>query len=312
MKEKFYFPHDYEASNDPKLMALLSLHGGIGYGVYWRVVEMLHSEENHKLPLKEYLYIALAEQMKISSEQVQIIIQTCIEKCELYEGDENFFWCQRVDRNILTRSNISKKRSDAGKKSAENKRVTTSVQQVSTSVEQNSTNVNKGKESKVKEKKVKEKKDISREIEFHDTYKKLVQKYHDYKTEKYPDLMKGINLNVKGSIKAIDQLIRIDGFTYDEIRTILWWVIKDEFWNKQILSLSSLRKKGKNGETKFVNCRTAFLKTPIEYKQTYGKIPTIPKFQSVPECVYHSYTPEQKADYDKREAEQLALSSHGN
>ena len=51
-KETFYFPHDYDPTGDPKMQALLGEFGGCGYGVFWRIIEMLHSDSSHKLPLK--------------------------------------------------------------------------------------------------------------------------------------------------------------------------------------------------------------------------------------------------------------------
>ena len=58
---------------------------------------------------------------------------------------------------------------------------------------------------------------------------------------------------IKHSIDTVDKLIRIDGFTLDYIKQVLTFGFNDDFWQRQILSLSSLRKKGKNDLTKFQN-----------------------------------------------------------
>lgn len=42
MKESFYFPHDYNARNDEKIVKLIRLKGAIGYGHYWMIIEMLY------------------------------------------------------------------------------------------------------------------------------------------------------------------------------------------------------------------------------------------------------------------------------
>jgi hypothetical protein len=144
MKDTYYFQHDYEPTSDPKMVALLGDHGAVGYGIYWRIVEMLHSDTEHKLPHKKYIYLALAKQMLTSVEQIEAIVNFAIQECELLKSDGEYFWSDRVIRNIERRNDISKKRSKAGKASARAK-------QVLTSVEQNSTNANKGKERKVKE-----------------------------------------------------------------------------------------------------------------------------------------------------------------
>ena len=162
MKDTYYFQHDYNPTSDPKIQALIGEHGAVGYGLYWRIVEMLHEEGTHKLPCKKYIYLALAKQMSTSVEQVEIIVKCCIELCELFVSDNELFWSERVLRNIEKRTEISNKRSEAGKKSAELRKISTSVEQVSTSVQQNPTKESKVKEIKVKEKK--EKKEIKETI----------------------------------------------------------------------------------------------------------------------------------------------------
>jgi hypothetical protein len=152
MKE--YFSHDYNATLDPKIIALLGDYGAIGYGIYWRIVEMLHAEESHTLPLKDYIYKALAKQMSTSVEQISTIINDCINVYELFIKDNDFFYCQRVLDNIEVRTKISESRSKAGKISAERRKNATNVEQSLTSVQQNSTKFNKEKE--IKEKEIKE------------------------------------------------------------------------------------------------------------------------------------------------------------
>jgi hypothetical protein len=166
-KDTFYFSHDYEPTADPKIQAMLGEFGAVGYGLYWRIVEMLHSDADHKLAKKQYIYIALSKQMSTSVEHVSAFVDKCVSVFELFVEDENFFWSERVLRNIEKRENISKKRSFAGKKSVESKKigidnqeVSTCVEHMSTSVQQNSTKERKGKERKRKE--IKEKKESKR------------------------------------------------------------------------------------------------------------------------------------------------------
>lgn len=149
MKESFYFPHDYEASNDPKVQALLSEYGGIGYGVFWRIIELLHSDQEHKIPMKQYIFMAIAKQMLASAEQIMAIVNFAINECELFETDGDFIWSNRVNRNFLRRKEISNKRSISGKLGAEKKWSMANAKQ----------NLAKhGKEKEIKEKEIKEKK----------------------------------------------------------------------------------------------------------------------------------------------------------
>jgi hypothetical protein len=41
MKDAYYFSHDTNARNDPKIAAMRQSYGVEGYGLYWIVVEML-------------------------------------------------------------------------------------------------------------------------------------------------------------------------------------------------------------------------------------------------------------------------------
>jgi hypothetical protein len=167
-QETFYFPHDYNPLDDCKLKALIGTYGAVGYGIFWRVVEKLHSNNENKLPMKQYLYIAIGQEMSTPPETVEEIIMACIDPFELFINNGDFFWSNRVDKNIIKRKEVVKQKSDAGKASAKaRKRLqqlaekypdldisdltgvqqpSTGVQRVSTVVEQPST-----KERKVKE-----------------------------------------------------------------------------------------------------------------------------------------------------------------
>lgn len=121
MKDTYYFPHDYEPTSDPKMCAMIGEYGATGYGLYWRIVEMLHSNEQHTLPKEQYLYLSLSKQMSTSVEQVLRFIDDCIGVYKLFDSDDVCFYSNRVLKNIDFREHIKKVRSDAGKVSAQKK-----------------------------------------------------------------------------------------------------------------------------------------------------------------------------------------------
>ena len=152
-KETYYFQHDFAPTQDPKIQAMVSEHKAPGYGLFWYLIELLHSDDKHQLPLKQYTYMAIAGQMCVPVEQVKEFIDQCINIYELFNSDGELFWSERVLRNIDRRLEISDKRSMAGKASAlKRSEGATSVQQVSTSVQQNPTK--ERKEKKIKEKEI--------------------------------------------------------------------------------------------------------------------------------------------------------------
>lgn len=158
-KETFYFSHDYEPTSDIKISAMVGEFGAVGYGIFWRIVELLHSEPTHKLPQRKYVYSAIAKQFAIDVEQVSTLVEFCLTECFLFEQDEDkiYFWSNRVLRNFDKRAEISESRSYAGKVSAEKRKQAKEAKLLeinknnSTFVKHNSTNFNKEKEIKEKE-----------------------------------------------------------------------------------------------------------------------------------------------------------------
>jgi hypothetical protein len=117
---KFYFQHDFEAVDDPKILWMLSDYGATGYGLYWRIAEMLHKDEKHILPFKEYLFNGLAKQMVIDENIVRGFIADCIDKYELFKKCEDGFTSERVLTNLKNmaekKQQISIIRKEAGQK----------------------------------------------------------------------------------------------------------------------------------------------------------------------------------------------------
>lgn len=148
-KDTYYFQHDYEPTSDPKIQALLKQYDWTGYGLFWRIIEMLHSDPLHKLPKKNFIFISLSSG-STTVEQVLNFVESCISDFELFVSDGNYFWSDRVFSNIDKRDEISKKASKGGKASAEKRKKATAVERPlnvgSTTLEPNSTKKRKEKE----------------------------------------------------------------------------------------------------------------------------------------------------------------------
>lgn len=153
-KESYYFQHDYEPTSDPKMAALLAEYGAEGYGIYWRIVEMLHSNPEHKIPKKRYIFLALPKQLITNDNKIELVITYATDVCELFLQDSEFIISNRVFRNFEKRDEISEKRSLAGKAGMQarwgfNNNTITNDNKVL----QSYNNHNKGKEKKTKKKK---------------------------------------------------------------------------------------------------------------------------------------------------------------
>ena len=159
MDESKYFPHDFGARNDPKLLDVLMDMGQKGIGIYWCLIEMMY-EEGGKLELKRIKGIAHALNVSLTD------VEQMLNKYDLFEKDATAFWSKTVQRRLAKIEQIRIARSKAGKASGEARvKLTAENQQVRTNVEQNGTfvehlpnNKNKIKENKRKE--IKEEKNL--------------------------------------------------------------------------------------------------------------------------------------------------------
>lgn len=167
-KDVYYFSHDVNASNDPKIIVMKELCGVIAYAWWWILIEQLAVQEDYKLPMDKITFTGLGiafgmkqnEANASSNEantskikQAEAFINLLINECELLETDGEYFWSPSLVRRNLLRKNkqveISRKRSEAGRlgglKSAEQR---SKMKQMLQANEANEANQAKGKERK--------------------------------------------------------------------------------------------------------------------------------------------------------------------
>lgn len=116
MKKTYYFQHDFNARNDPKLQALIVEMGVAGIGIYWCLVEMLY-EQDGEMPMSSIKSIAYNLHVK------QKTVERVIKDFGLFDYDddkaENVEKSPKMFRNksVLKRLNriidISEKRKRA-------------------------------------------------------------------------------------------------------------------------------------------------------------------------------------------------------
>ena len=169
-KDVYYFSHDVNASNDPKIVAMESEFGVISYAWWWKLIEKLASSEDYRLPFKKYTFIALDKELGVLNENERplnenehtffcsnksfLFVNSLIYDFELLECDDEYFWSPSlIRRQEERRSKFEKKQEQrrlAGIKSGEARRKKeqnrTTVQRTSTVVEQNEQKERKGKE----------------------------------------------------------------------------------------------------------------------------------------------------------------------
>jgi dGTP triphosphohydrolase len=106
-KEAYYFSHDSNAKDDPKILQLRMEMGWEGYGLFWAVIEMLRNEKDFRMR-KHYSSIAFALQSQ------EFNIRNLINDFNLFEIDEEFFWSE----SLLKRMELKEERSEKARESA--------------------------------------------------------------------------------------------------------------------------------------------------------------------------------------------------
>ena len=103
MKDTFYFAHDYNARNDPKLQNVLFDLGVEGIGVFWCIIEQLY-EQGGKLPLHYCKSIAFALHVDFKC------VERLVNDYGLFKNDGENMWSESVLNRLNRRSEVSEKR----------------------------------------------------------------------------------------------------------------------------------------------------------------------------------------------------------
>lgn len=109
MKETYYFSHDYNARNDPKILAMRSKYGAEGYGWYWMIIEILREQPEYKLENNKYLCITLAMQLQCDNNALHEYVENCIKEFNLLQTDGTYIWSNSLLRRMSKRSDKSEK-----------------------------------------------------------------------------------------------------------------------------------------------------------------------------------------------------------
>jgi len=100
-KDAYYFSHDSNASQDPKILVMCSVYKAEGYGWYWMLVEMMREQEDYRLPIKgKYIINALALKMYADAERLHQFIDDCVKEFDLFKTDDSFIWSESLIKRM--------------------------------------------------------------------------------------------------------------------------------------------------------------------------------------------------------------------
>jgi hypothetical protein len=89
----------------------------------------------------------------------------------------------------------------------------------------------------------------------------FVRRFQSHALELHGNLAPKItDAATRKSEDTVNKLIRLDGFSLDDIKAAMRWAVKDDFWSANARSLAQLRKPGRNGLSKFQSIYAAWRK----------------------------------------------------
>ena len=112
-KEAYYFSHDANSRNDPKILSMMLDYGIEGYGMFWIIVENLREQSEYKLMHNKSTYRALAMQMHKTVEQIKQYVNDCILEYELFESDQESFYSVSLLRRMNKKDEVRESRRKA-------------------------------------------------------------------------------------------------------------------------------------------------------------------------------------------------------
>lgn len=177
-KDAYYFSHDCDAKDDPKIVMLIEELGLEAYGIYWIVIETLRQQPTYSYPIA--LLPALARRFNTTAEKVKAVVG----RYGLFVIDDQEFFSESLNRRMGVMQAKIEQRRDAANKRWGNKIEKKNALVMLTHSESNANVMRphsecnekerKGKESKVKESKVKEIKVININNNIKDFFKEVI------------------------------------------------------------------------------------------------------------------------------------------
>lgn len=123
MKDTYYFPHDYNAAHDQKILKLRAKHdNALGYGIYFMILEMMAQEPTGILPddFIETFNLSYGFPNTLANGSANgytsDVLQTCID-LGLFIKDKTGIYSKRM----LEHKGFRQERSISGQKGAKNR-----------------------------------------------------------------------------------------------------------------------------------------------------------------------------------------------
>ena len=230
MKSTYYFSHDSNARHDMKIQALRSEHGMAGYGKYWVMIEMLRENREFKLRLNDkVLFIALSREFECSIDEVKKFINDCIYEFGLFICDEEYFWSDSLIQRMQLAEVKRMSNRENGTKGGRPKKQAEQPQEAAEVIEAEQDKPKREKPVRAKNATV---------AQYSEEVKELTSLLIERIKENNP---KASDPDFAKWCDPVRMMIENDGYEVEQIRKMIDWSQKDDFWKSNILSTKKLR-----------------------------------------------------------------------
>jgi hypothetical protein len=108
MKETYYFRHDTNATQDPKMISLLMECGLMGIGAFWVLVEIMHQQKDGAISKEEFKkYLNFYGKQGVWSDAVISLCERLLFTTKLFIEKGGKITSERVIENLKTRNALS-------------------------------------------------------------------------------------------------------------------------------------------------------------------------------------------------------------
>lgn len=112
--EPYYFSHDENARNDPKILQMRSIYGWEGYGLYWAFVEKMRSQPDYRIPIGgKYAIAGYSQEFGVPIEKLSSYVNDCITGFNLFQSDGEYVWSNSLLRRMARVEQVSESRRNA-------------------------------------------------------------------------------------------------------------------------------------------------------------------------------------------------------
>ncbi len=232
-KDTFYFSHDMNARNDPKILRLRQAHGNAGYAVYFMLIEILREQPEHKLATKDIELFTHDLRCDIDT------LKSIIHEFDLFVIEADELMSARLIRSMGAFNSLKQKRMEAGRKGGLSK----AKALLKGDLKQSSSKAKAVLASKPSKRREENRREENRREEKYPPDSdeiRLASLLRDFlfsedEKTKAPNLQKWAD--------EIGLMMRVDGLDVGEIERLVQWSKKDGcWWRDKILSTANLRK----------------------------------------------------------------------